>query len=187
LRELIKYRVALSAGLAAVVVFGWALLVYLPTSARIRNCYEAVASLDQEVTSAQHFLTTAAQGLESSRWQKQRHEMLSSLYRVDSLEVFVDRLVTDLRQFGVNNPEIAPDLNELLKENRIPLGNTALIAGKFLVHCQARFLDLGRALENLEKQTYFVDVYSTTINGNDSSYPDVICDLNFGVYFRGKD
>ncbi len=174
-------------GLAVVALIAWMILLYQPTRLRLETTRVQVASLDQEVSIARQFLTEASQVMEKDAWPRQRRDLLTNLCRVDSLETFVDRLAADFSRFGVSHAEFAPDLNELLKENRIPFGDIMLTGAKFEVHCQGRFLSLGKALEYLEQQPYFVDLYSMNIAYNEATNPEVLCTMNFAVYLRDRE
>ena len=187
MKAFIKHKTLFVIGLALVALIAWMILLYQPTRLQIEKTRAQVSSLDQDVNIARLFLLNSAQVMEKQGWSGQRRNLLTNLYRVDSLETFVDRLAADFNRFGVSHAEFAPDLNELLKESRIPFGSITLTEGRFQVRCQGRFLSLGRALEYLEQQPYFVDLYSMNIAYNEATNPEVLCTMNFAVYLRERE
>jgi hypothetical protein len=187
LKTLIRHKTLFAIGLTLVALITWMILLYQPTRRQIKATRAQVALLDQDVNTARLFLMNSAQVLEKQNWSGQRRDLLTNLCRVDSLETFVDRLAADFSRFGVSHAEFAPDLNELLKETRIPFGGIMLTGGKFQVRCQGRFLSLGKALEFLEQQPYFVDLYSMNISYNETTNPEVLCTMNFAVYLRERE
>jgi hypothetical protein len=187
LKTFIRHRTPLTIGLTIVALIAWMTFLYQPTRQYLETTRAQVASLDQEVNTARQFLMNSAQVMEKQGWARQRGDLLTSLCRVDSLETFADRLAADFSRFGVSHTEFAPDLNELLKENRIPFGGIMLTGGKFQVRCQGGFLSLGKALEFLEQQPYFVDLSSMSIAYNEATNPEVLCTMNFAVYLRDRE
>jgi len=187
LKAFIRHKTLFTIGLAVVALIAWMTLLYQPARLRLEMTRAQVASLDQEVNTARQFLMETAQVMEKDAWSRQRHDLLTNLCRVDSLETFVDRLTADFSRFGVSHVEFSPDLNELLKENRIPFGGIMLTGGKFEARCQGRFLNLGKALEYLEQQPYFVNLYSINIAYNEATNPEVLCTMNFAVYLRDRE
>lgn len=146
----------------------------------------SVVSLGQEVGTISQFLSSSARELESVHWQQERREMLAEVYRTDSLETFVDHLVAAFNQFGANTVDVSPDLKDLLKENHVTLGSATFILDKFVAHCQGRYIDLGKALEYLERQPYFVDLQALNMACGLPDEPNLLCDLSFVVYLREK-
>jgi hypothetical protein len=184
LRELIKYRVVLTLALTFLVLFGWTALVCLPSSSHIRETKTAVASLDQEIANSRQYLTNAAVNLQSKRWQRQRADMLTGLCRIDSLASFVDHLTADINRFGVNNLDVTPDLNQLLKRDRIAIGNVNLTTAKFTLRCEGGFVNVGRALEYVEGQPYFADLATANFDYADATAPAIVAEMVFSVYLR---
>jgi hypothetical protein len=162
-------------------------LLYQPTRLQLETTRVRVATLDQEVNTARQFLMETAQVMEKDAWPRQRRDLLTNLCRVDSLETFVDRLAADFSRFGVSHAGFSPDLNELLKKNQIPFGGIMLTGARFEARCQGSFLSLGKALEYLEQQPYFVDLYSMNIAYNEATSPEVLCTMNFAVYLRDRE
>jgi len=187
LKTFVRRKALFTIGLAVVVLMAWMILLYQPTCQHLKTTRAQVASLDQELNTARQFLINSAHGMEKQGWPRQRHDLLVSLCWIDSLETFLDRLGTDFSRFGVSHAEFAPDLNELLKENQVPFGGTMLTKGRFEARLQGRFISVGKALEYLEQQPYFVDLYSTTIAYNDATNPEVLCTMNFAVYLRDRE
>jgi hypothetical protein len=187
LKAFIRHRTLFTIGLAVVALIAWMILLYQPTRQHLETTRAQVASLDQEANTARQFLMNSAQIMEKQGWPRQKHDLLVNLCRVDSLEIFVDRLAADFSRFGVSHAEFAPDLNELLKENRIPFGGAMLTKGRFEARCQGRFLSLGKALEYLEQQPYFVNLYSINIAYNEATNPEVLCTIDFAVYLRDQE
>jgi hypothetical protein len=180
-------KALITIGLTVATLTAWMVFLYQPTRHKLETTRVQIASLDQEVNAAKQFLTTTAQVLEHNAWPRQKHDLLANLYRFDSLETFVDRMAGDFLRFGVSNVEFAPDLNELLKATRIPFGATMLTKGRFEARLQGRFISLGKALEYLEQQSYFMDLYSMDIVYNDATNPEVLCTMNFAVYLREQE
>ena len=187
MKALIRHKVSLVLGFALVALIMWALFLYQPTLKRLGASRAQAALLEQEVNSARQFLTSTAQAMDNDGWLQQRQKLLTNLSRVDSLESFVNRLTADFNSFGIMYAEFAPDLHELLKERRIPLGSVILTGSRFDAHCQGRYLSLGKAIEYLEQQPYFSDLHSLTIQYNDATNPDVLCTMNFSVYLRDRE
>lgn len=187
MKAFIRHKTFFTIGLAVVALIAWVIFLYQPTRQHLETTRAQVTSLDQELNTARQFLMNSAQVMEKQGWPRQRHDLLTNLCRVDSLEIFVDRLAADFSRFGVSHAEFAPDLKELLKENRIPFGGIMLTGGKFEARCQGRFLSLGKALDYLEQQPYFVDLYSVNIAYNEATNPEVLCTMNFSVYLRDRE
>ncbi len=174
-------------GLSVVALTAWVLLLYQPASRQLASTRAQVASLEQDLSNARRFLTETAAAMETGNWLQQRRDLMMGLYRADSLESFIDQMADDCLRIGVTRAEFLPNLNELLKQQRIPIGNIILTGGRFEGRCQGRFLNLGRALEHLEQQPYFVELYSLNIAYNQATSPDVLCTMDFAVYLRDRE
>jgi hypothetical protein len=187
LKALIRHRMLYTVGLTGVALIAWMTLLYQPTHKKLDTTRAQIASLDQEVNTAKLFLMNSTQVTEKQGWPRQKDNLLANLCRIDSLETFVDRLAADFERFGISQVEFAPDLNELLKGSQIPFGSVALTKGKFEARLQGRFISCGKALEFLEQQPYFIDLYAMNIAYDDATNPEVLCTINFAVYLRDRE
>jgi hypothetical protein len=185
MNELVKNRVALTLILAGVLAAGVLYFFYLPARSRVGLGQTENAALQQEIGGLTEFLRSAETANHfSEALASERNATLSELYSIDSLETFIDELTTTLEALGMSGIYISPVIEELLAPPTLELDGIKLARLKFDIEAQGEFISGGQALEQIEKQRYYIAVLQLSIDHDDGIAPEVTWSFQLQAYFR---
>ncbi len=168
-------------------LIAWLLLVLLPGNREVQSYADRSAQLETELQQLHTLFLTAGQSAELSETaQLQTSRTLAQLMSDDSLEQFIDLLSTKLAARGLRQVTIRPVVEEVLAHRKVVVGDQQLTRVLLQVALVGRFLDIGKAVEYLEHQSYFSEFRSINLGYDDELNPAIACQFDVTVYLRSK-
>jgi hypothetical protein len=185
MHELRKNRTVLALLLAGLLAAGTIYFLFMPGRSQLAQLQAENASLQLEIDGLTRFLRSAESTNHfAATLGGERTATLNELYGIDSLESFIDDFAASLEAMGMSNVHIVPLIDDLLAPPIVELDGVKLAQIKFAVEAGGEFIAGGMALEQIEKQRYYVAMPGLSIEHDDGISPEVAWNFVLQAHFR---
>jgi hypothetical protein len=174
-------RIAITIGATVAIVAVWLALIYLPLTTKVNSLKDKCALLNDELTGSRSGIGDIRELHVRVDSQNQKlSAVLDLLGTTDSIPNFIQILTEDMKEYGLKNIRIIPNLKDLIEEEGIALGDRNVNRVEFKLTADGRYLSIGRYLEYLQKQPYYFGQTALDIFHNQYLAPRV--ELRYAFY-----
>lgn len=174
-------RIAITLGVTVVIITVWLAFIYLPLTSRVNSLADQSAQLKHELAGYRsRFGDIRELHVRVDSQNQKLSAVLERLGTTDSIPDFIQVLSEDMKEYGLKNIRIIPNLKDLIEEESIALGDRNVNRVEFKLTADGRYLSIGRYLEYLQKQPYYSGQTSLDILYDQDLGPRV--DLRYSFY-----
>jgi hypothetical protein len=166
-----------------VAVIAWVIVTYMPGRSTIKDDFAEIASLESDLAQLHTIFLSAGVSAElTENVQAQTAQALSQLIPEDSLEQFVDRFSRALGDFGLTEVTVAPAVEVVLASRKVMVGDQRIAEVLLRTTLIGRYLQIGKAVNYIEKQSFFSEFRRVDLAFDEELNPAVACQLDLTVY-----
>ncbi len=185
---LLKHKSWSLLGLILILFIAWLNLVYLPAGSSRKANLADISSTRNEIMTSQRMIAEAGQirsRLNKVEAAMQKH--LDYLCPTDSLAHFIERIEADMKSYDMIGVSVVPRVPDILSNENITLGEGRLNRVEFDLSAQGRFLQIGKFIEVLQKESFYAGGNRIEIGYSASINPRVRFSMTFTAFLKGRE